>query len=156
MLYLGVLLMNHWFRQRLGIEQATSHYLTQWWLGTPTHILAEIHYVDVIISAIASQMTGVTIVYRTVCSGVNQRKHQSSASLAFVRGILRWPVNSPNKRPVTRKILPFDDVIMNYGKSLHAALSSVAKLHSTLCLIHIAVPRRSFMYEWYCGDFCSM
>ena len=42
----------------------------------------------------------------------NQRKHQSSASLAFVRGIHRSPVNSPHKWPVTRKMFPFDDVIM--------------------------------------------
>ena len=47
-----------------------------------------------------------------VYSGANQRKHQSSASLAFARGIHRWPVNSPHKGPVTRKIFPFDDVIM--------------------------------------------
>ena len=63
-------------------------------------------------SAIASQITGVSIVYSTVCSGADQRKHQSSASLAFVRGIHRWPVDSPHKGPVTRKIFPFDDVIM--------------------------------------------
>ena len=63
-------------------------------------------------SAIASQIIGVSIVCLTVCSGANQRKHQSSASLAFVRGIHRWPVNSPHKGPVTRKMFPFDDVIM--------------------------------------------
>ena len=45
-------------------------------------------------------------------SGAYQRKHQSSASLAFVRGVHRWPVNSPHKWPVTRKTFPFDDVIM--------------------------------------------
>ena len=44
--------------------------------------------------------------------GADQRKHQSSASPAFVRGIHRWSVNSPHKRPVTRKMFPFDDVIM--------------------------------------------
>ena len=38
-----------------------------------------------------------------------------SASLAFVRGIHRGPVNSPHKRPVTREMSPFDDVIMNDG-----------------------------------------
>ena len=47
-----------------------------------------------------------------VYSGADQRKHQSSASLAFVRGIHRWAVNSPHKWPVTRKMFPFDDVIM--------------------------------------------
>ena len=41
-----------------------------------------------------------------------KEKHQRSASLAFVRGIHRWPVNSPHKWPVTRKMFPFDDVIM--------------------------------------------
>ena len=70
------------------------------------------HYSDVIMSAIASQITSPTIVYTTVYSGANQRKHQSFASLAFVRGIHRWPVNSPHKRPVTRKMSPFYDVIM--------------------------------------------
>ena len=53
-----------------------------------------------------------TIVYSSVYSGAGHRKHQSPASLAFVQGIHRWPVNSPHKRPVTRKSFPFDDVIM--------------------------------------------
>ena len=70
------------------------------------------HYSDVIMSMVASQITSLTIVYSTVYSCADQRKHQSSASLAFVRGIHRWPVNSPHKGPVTRKMFPFDDVIM--------------------------------------------
>ena len=70
------------------------------------------HYSDVIIGAMASQITSPTIVYSTVYSGADQRKHQSSASLAFVRGIHRWPVNSPHKGAVTRKMFPFVDVIM--------------------------------------------
>ena len=70
------------------------------------------HYNDVIMSAMASQITSLTIVYSSVYSGADQRKHQSSASLAFVRGIHRWPVNSPHKRPVTRKIFASEDVIM--------------------------------------------
>ena len=45
-------------------------------------------------------------------SGADQRKHQSSASLAFVQGIHRWPVNSPHKWPVRQKMFPIDDVIM--------------------------------------------
>ena len=52
------------------------------------------------------------IVYSTVYSGADQRKYQISASLAFVRGIHRWPANSPHKKPVTRKMFPFDDVFM--------------------------------------------
>ena len=59
------------------------------------------HYNDVIMSATASKITSLTIVYSTVYSGADQRKHQSSASLAFVGGIHRPPVNPPHKRPVT-------------------------------------------------------
>ena len=76
------------------------------------------HYSDVIISATASQITGVSIVYSTICSGADQWNHQSSASLAFVRWIHRWPVNSPHKGPVTRKKIPFDDVIMTWHQVL--------------------------------------
>ena len=81
----------------------------QLWYPGSNEIL---HYSDVIMSTIASQITSLAIVYSTVYSDADQREHQSSASLAFVRGIHRWPVNSPHKWPVTRKILPFDDVIM--------------------------------------------
>ena len=70
------------------------------------------HYGDFIIGPIASEITSLTIVYSTVYSDADQRKHQSSASLAFVWGIHREPVNSPHKWPVTRKMFPFDDVIM--------------------------------------------
>ena len=76
--------------------------------------LSLIHYNGVIMNMMASQITSLTIVYSIVYSGIYQRKHQSSASAAFVRGIHRWPVNSPNKWPVTRKKFPFDDVIMYY------------------------------------------
>ena len=70
------------------------------------------HYDDVIMTMLASQITSLTVVYSIVYSGVNQRKHQSSASLAFVREIHRGPVNFPHKWPVTRNMFPFDDVIM--------------------------------------------
>ena len=60
----------------------------------------------------ASQINSLTIVYKTVYSDADQSKHQSSVSLAFVWGIHRGPVNSPHKWPVTRKMFPFDDVIM--------------------------------------------
>ena len=67
-----------------------------------------VHYSDVIMSTMASQITRLTIVY----SGADQRKHQSSASQAFVRGTHRWRVNYHHKGPVTRKMFPVDDVIM--------------------------------------------
>ena len=79
-------------------------------------------------TTIASQITSLTIVYSTVYSDADQRKHQSSASLAFVRGIHRGPVNSPHKWPVTRKMFPFDDVIMYAGNGTSNALT----IHSTI------------------------
>ena len=95
--------------------------ISQHYDGTDTWNLHP-HYNDVIMGATASQITSLTIVCSAVYSGTDQRKHQSSASLAFVRGIHRGPVNSPHKGPVTRKILPFDDVIMHeWQESLYSA-----------------------------------
>ena len=71
-----------------------------------------LHYSDTIMSAMASQITSLTIVYSTFYSGADQRKLQSTASLAFVRRIHRWQLNSPRERPVMRKMFLFDDVIM--------------------------------------------
>ena len=88
------------------------------WLGlemasyTVGMVKISLHYNDVIMSGMAFQITSLIIVYLTVSSGAAQRKHQSSASLAFVRAIHRRPVNSPHKGPVTRKMFPFDDGIM--------------------------------------------
>ena len=62
--------------------------------------------------AIAFQITSLTIIYSIVNSDADQRKHQSSASFAFVRGIHRGQLNFPHKWPVTRKMFPFDDVII--------------------------------------------
>ena len=70
------------------------------------------HYSDVIMSALASHITGLSRICWNICWGADQRRHQSSASLAFVRGIHRWPVDSPHKGPVTRQTFPFGDVIM--------------------------------------------
>ena len=80
-----------------------------------------------------SQITSLTIVYLNVYSGVDQRKHQSSTSLAFERGIYWWPVISLHKWPVMRKMFPFDDVIMTCAY----ALSTVAT--DTLVLKHQAI-----------------
>ena len=71
------------------------------------------HYGDVIMGTMASQITSLTIVYSTLYSGADQRKHQSSASLDFV-----GPVNSSHKWPVTPIMFPFDDVILFMLSSL--------------------------------------
>ena len=72
------------------------------WLLQNYKILSDVHnhYTDVTMSTMASQITSLMIVYSTVYSCADQRKHQSSASLAFVRVIHRWPMNSPHQRPV--------------------------------------------------------
>ena len=78
-------------------------------------------------SAMASQITGVSSVCSSVCS--DQRKHQRPASLAFVRGIHRWPVDSLHKGSVTWKMFPFDDVIMK-KIPLRQVVSVVTKCNS--------------------------
>ena len=74
-----------------------------------------LHYSDVIMSAIASQMTGVSIVFSIVPSGADKRKHQSSASLGFVSRF------HSHKGSVTRKMFPFVYVIMNRNSADHLA-----------------------------------
>ena len=75
---------------------------------------------------IASQITSLTIVYSTVYSGADERKHQSSLPLALVR-VIHWSlVNSPHKGPVTRKMFPFDDVIMwHWGNHMVASVAII-------------------------------
>ena len=91
----------------------TSHLSAgEQWCTVNCRVLWHKHYCDVIIGAIGSLITSLTSVYSTIHSGADQRKRQSSASLAFGLGIHRRQVNSPHKCPVTRKMFPFDDVTM--------------------------------------------
>ena len=71
------------------------------------------HYNDIPMSTIVSQITSLTAVYISVYSRADQRKYQSSASLAFARGIHWWSVNSPTQRASNAENVAFDDVIMN-------------------------------------------
>ena len=87
-----------------------NHILHNW---QDVSLMIRHHNNDVITNAMASHITNLTIVYSSIYSGADQRNRQSSASLAFVRGIYQWPVNSPHKGPVMRKMFPFDDVIMS-------------------------------------------
>ena len=97
------------------------------------------HYSDAIMGTIASQITSVSIAYSAVCSDPDQRKHQSSASLAFVRGIHRLPVNSPHKGQVTRKMFPFDYVIMPH----------VFTLWPTNTIPEINLDNTSYVRTWH-------
>ena len=89
-----------------------------------------VHYNDVILSVMASQITSLTVVYSSVHSDADQRKDQSSASLAFVRGIHRWPVNSPRKGPVTRTMFSFHDVII-WTMGIKSGINCMPAIYST-------------------------
>ena len=82
-----------------------------------------LHYNDVMMGSMASQITSLTIVYSAVYSGADQRQHQSSASLAFVWGIHRGPVNSPHKCPVMRKMFPFN---IYHSRPCQAPVTAIA------------------------------
>ena len=94
------------------------------WLMILT-VMMKYNYNDVLMGAVASLITNLTIVYSSVYSGADQWKHQSSTSLAFVRGIHRRPVNSPHKWPVTRKIFSFDEVIMFHWVCMRIAIIKI-------------------------------
>ena len=100
------------------------------------------HYSDVIMGSIASQITSITIVCSIVYSDADQRKHQSSALLAFVRGIHRLPVISPHKWPLTRKMFPFDDVITS---DRHCATRSHMGYTANLIYRHLSFDGISVM-----------
>ena len=70
-------------------------------------------------------------VYSIVHSGADQRKHQNSGSLAFVQGIHRWPVNSPHKWPVTRKMFSFDDITVEQTMETPMIWNAIAQLIMT-------------------------
>ena len=97
--------------------------------------LSRTHYNDVIMDVMVSQITSLTIVYSTAFSGADQRKHQSSASLAFVRRIH----HSPLKWPVTRKMFPFDDVIMQRPYSKWHLWLSVVVHRMTSAGFHLKI-----------------
>ena len=113
-----------------------------------------VHHSDVIKSMMVYQITSVSIVYSTVCLSPNQRKHQSSTSLAFVRGIHRWSVNSPHRGPVTRKMFPCDDVIMVWHSRAMLCISerlyNMFPQHDPLYGVIVTINGRKWPHWW--GD----
>ena len=110
----------------------------QCWWSNPAH------YNDVRMSTMASQSTSTSMVCLIICSGADRRKHQSSVSLAFVRGIHRWLVNSLHKGPVTRKMFPFDDVIMWIWAYEITELKNILESFVPCHLIHVALLKMEF------------
>ena len=113
--------------------------------------IAIAHYSDVIMGGMASQITSLMIVYSAVCLDTDQRKHQSSASLAVVKGIHRWPVNSPHRCPVMWKMFPFNDVIMvQWCQRWHCHISFQHLWYGPICMcIYIYhISRESDIWPW--------
>ena len=104
-----IMLNNLLYIPLLGIAEITQNY----------------HYKDIIMSAVASQITSLTIVYLSVSSGTDQRKHQSSASLVFVAG------EFPPQRASNAENIPFDDVIM-FMEHLEPVLCQTWLIHGSL------------------------
>ena len=128
-----------WLAGGCAASQSDARFENRWWLAriltwkslsNPSPGYNALHYGDVIMGAIASQNTILRIVYSTVYSDAYQRKHQSSALLAFVRGIHRRSVNSLHKWPVTRKMFPFDDVIkcFVFNPNTHSPAADAGKI----------------------------
>ena len=87
------------------------------------------HYSDVMMMAMVSQIIGVSIVCSTVCSSADQRKHQSSESLAFVRGTHRWSIDFHHKGAVTRKCFHLMTSSCGIAFTLKQALAQTSHLN---------------------------
>ena len=119
---------------------------------------------DVMMGAMASQITSLTIVYRNVYWGADQRKYQSSAPLAFVCGIHRRPGNSPHKGPVTWKIVLFDVVIMEgrlfrecwtYSFGLYQFVTSkmcLCQHNLWFSFLGMSIHKSLLLYDHYFGE----
>ena len=122
-----LILFQHWFRYWLDADQATNHYMNQWWLvywriyaspglnewsqySPSRYFKSALHWRHNDHDGVSNHQPHGCLLNRLFA---DQRKHQSSASLAFVWGIHRGPVNSPHKWPVTRKMFTFDDITMD-------------------------------------------
>ena len=120
---------------------------------TDRTVLGVWHYNDVIMDAMTSQITSPTVVYSPAYSGTDQRKYKSPASLAFVRGIHRWPVNSLHKWPVTRKMFPFDDVIMRRQDAyVRSHFNAIVKMNYTLLSCQLLSLKISYGFSTQASD----
>ena len=121
-----------------GFISFTMRLIQIWFQGLVSkRINTPMHYSDAIMSTMAPKITSLTIVYSTVYSGADHRKHQSSASLAFVRRI------HPHKGPVAQKMFPFDDVIMDKNLSRVPLGSFLSMIRSQCCTYHDSWANRS-------------
>ena len=88
-----------------------QHYVC-WWANDPRALQWRHNGCDGVSKSPASRLFTQPFIQAQITESIKAPRH-----LAFVRGIHRWPVNFPHKRPVTRKMFPFDDVIMARGSA---------------------------------------
>ena len=140
-MHLGICIISSWYQ---NIETSKQYLAFKSYQCQNGH--SQFLYVDDIMGAIASQITSLMIVYSTVHSDTDQRKHQNSTSLAFVRGFHWGPVNSPHKWPVTRKKFPFDDIIMLWPKRVTYLLNINLDASPTVSL---TISQHKFMVHYF-------
>ena len=117
--------------------------------------LNQSHYNSVIMSVMAYQITSLTNVYSTVYSRRRSKKIWKLQSLAFVRGIQRWSVKSPHKGPLTRKMFPFDDVIMLSVATAMACSGHTCNIHAWSVTSVMVIPKKKLATYWNGGKCLS-
>ena len=141
------ILLQPFFNEERSLKNHLQgkYIIAGWLLGESTIGTWNEHDNDGIWGAMASQITSLTIVYSTVDSGADQRKHQSSASLAFVRWIHRFPVNSPHRGPVTSFNVKTPSCVTHiivFTKRLRLLCTNSFKMHGLInnwrCMSHTA------------------
>ena len=138
------------------VNGAPAYRAGNWWLWSNKGV----YYSDAIMSTMTSQITGVLIVCLTICSEADQRKHQRSVSLAYVRGIHRWPMDSFHKGLVKRKIFPFGGVMMLWNQHPRKGIQYIPRnMHTAFALLCFVVvihwlifPYPSGLLHWHCGN----
>ena len=104
-------------------------YLKCFYQYLDTMVQGSVHYSDVIMSAMPSQITGVSIVCLAVCLGADQRNIKVPRHCFLLVESTGSPMDSPHKGPVTQKMFPFDDVIMHNAELCISRLVLDTPLH---------------------------
>ena len=97
-------------------------------------------YTDVTMGTIASKITSFTIVYSTVYSDADQRKYQSSASLAFVQG------NSPEAGEFPAQMASYEENVSIWWR-LHVLSRLTFNLKTHSCLWWIFWPMTIYVVD---------
>ena len=135
-----------------------SWFCPRWWESHNIHYIPQnmrMHHNDVTLSIMASRITDNS----TVCLGLHKRKHQSMCYRPFVRGIHRWPMDSPHKGPVTRKAFLWYDVIMGlvlFGCVItsYRAIKRIWCAGYLRCAAHVLQSDSNLWHKFNMGNQC--